>query len=419
MSSAAPLILVDGSSYLYRAFHALPPLSNSRGEPTGAVYGVLNMLQRFAREHAGSRVVVVFDAPGRTFRDDLFAQYKAHRPPMPDDLRAQIEPLLTAVKALGLPLLRIEGVEADDVIGTLARRAAAGRRAGDHLHRRQGHGAAGRRARHAHQHDDQHAPRPRRASRPSSTSGPSRSSTTWRSSATAPTTSPASTRSARRPRPSGSRSTTRWMRSSPTPASIAGKVGREPARGPRDARAVAPACHASAWTSRCRQDALQLRAPAAGHGGACARCTRAWSSRDCCARWTAMRRRRRRRAAGAASRRAARPLRARARPDADTALGALPRHYETVTTPERSWSAGWSMLRNARALSPSTPRPRASTTCRRASSACPSASSRAPRPTCRWRTTTPGAPEQLDREQRSRSSSRCWRTPRATSSAIT
>ncbi len=123
MSNTAPLVLVDGSSYLYRAFHALPPLANSRGEPTGAVYGVLNMLQRFAREQAGSRVVVVFDAPGRTFRDDLFAAYKAHRPPMPDDLRSQIQPLLDAVKAMGLPLLRIEGVEADDVIGTLARRA--------------------------------------------------------------------------------------------------------------------------------------------------------------------------------------------------------------------------------------------------------------------------------------------------------
>ncbi|MFM1885925.1 MAG: hypothetical protein RL026_1082 [Pseudomonadota bacterium] len=124
MNAPAPLILVDGSSYLYRAFHALPPLTNSRGEPTGAVFGVLSMLQRFAREQAGARVVVVFDAPGRTFRDDLFAEYKSHRPPMPDDLRAQVQPLLDAVQALGLPLLRIEGVEADDVIGTLARRAA-------------------------------------------------------------------------------------------------------------------------------------------------------------------------------------------------------------------------------------------------------------------------------------------------------
>jgi len=124
-----PLILVDGSSYLYRAFHALPPLTNSRGEPTGAVLGVLNMLHKFLREHADSPIVVVFDAPGRTFRDDLFAQYKAHRPSMPDDLRTQIEPLLEAVTALGLPVLRIPGVEADDVIGTLACRAAASGRA--------------------------------------------------------------------------------------------------------------------------------------------------------------------------------------------------------------------------------------------------------------------------------------------------
>jgi DNA polymerase-1 len=124
-ASPTPLVLVDGSSYLYRAFFALPPLTNSRGEPTGAVYGVLNMLQRFLREHAASPMVVVFDAPGKTFRDELFAEYKAHRPPMPDDLRGQIEPLLEAVTALGLPVLRTPGVEADDVIGTLARRAAA------------------------------------------------------------------------------------------------------------------------------------------------------------------------------------------------------------------------------------------------------------------------------------------------------
>ncbi len=122
--AAAPLILVDGSSYLYRAFHALPPLTNSRGEPTGAVYGVLNMLQRFIRENDRSRLVVVFDAPGKTFRDELFTEYKAQRAPMPDDLRSQIEPLLACVKALGWPLLRIPGVEADDVIGTLACRAA-------------------------------------------------------------------------------------------------------------------------------------------------------------------------------------------------------------------------------------------------------------------------------------------------------
>ena len=124
MTDSADLVLIDGSSYLYRAFHALPPLSNSRGEPTGAVHGVLSMLLAFMREYSPARVAIVFDAPGRTFRDDLFAEYKAHRPPMPDDLRAQIEPLHEAVRALGLPLLRIEGVEADDVIGTLARQAS-------------------------------------------------------------------------------------------------------------------------------------------------------------------------------------------------------------------------------------------------------------------------------------------------------
>jgi len=120
----ADLVLVDGSSYLYRAFHALPPFTNSRGEPTGAVLGVVNMLLKFLREQEPARIAVVFDAPGPTFRDALFAQYKAHRPPMPDDLRAQVEPLLDTVRALGLPLLRHSGVEADDVIGTLARRAA-------------------------------------------------------------------------------------------------------------------------------------------------------------------------------------------------------------------------------------------------------------------------------------------------------
>ena len=118
------LVLVDASSYLYRAFHALPGLSNSRGEPTGAVLGVLNMLAKFLKECRPKRIGLVFDAPGRTFRDDLFAEYKAHRTPMSDDLRSQIEPLLAILRAQGLPLLRIEGVEADDVIGTLACRAA-------------------------------------------------------------------------------------------------------------------------------------------------------------------------------------------------------------------------------------------------------------------------------------------------------
>ena len=124
----APIVLVDGSSYLYRAFHALPPLTTSNGQPTGAVKGVLNMLKRLMKDYPDSPMAVVFDAPGKTFRDELYSDYKAHRPPMPDDLRSQIEPLHACVKALGLPLLCIEGVEADDVIGTLAHHATqAGR----------------------------------------------------------------------------------------------------------------------------------------------------------------------------------------------------------------------------------------------------------------------------------------------------
>jgi DNA polymerase-1 len=123
--SDSKLVLVDGSSYLYRAYHALPKLTNSRGEPTGAVLGVLKMIQKLCREHDNAHFAVVFDAPGKTFRDEMFEQYKANRPPMPDDLREQVDPLLEAVAALGLPLLRIEGVEADDVIGTLCRQAKA------------------------------------------------------------------------------------------------------------------------------------------------------------------------------------------------------------------------------------------------------------------------------------------------------
>jgi len=119
-----PLILVDGSSYLFRAYHALPPLTNSRGQATGAVVGVINMLRRLQADYQPSHIAVVFDAPGKTFRDDLYDQYKAHRPPMPDDLREQIEPLHRWVKAAGLPLLIVPGVEADDVIGTLAARAS-------------------------------------------------------------------------------------------------------------------------------------------------------------------------------------------------------------------------------------------------------------------------------------------------------
>jgi DNA polymerase I len=124
MTPSPDLVLVDGSSYVYRAFHALPPLSNSRGEPTGAVLGVLNMLQKFLKDFHPPHIAVVFDAPGRTFRDELFSEYKAQRPAMPDDLRAQVAPLLEIIRAQGLPLLRVPGVEADDVIGTLARRAA-------------------------------------------------------------------------------------------------------------------------------------------------------------------------------------------------------------------------------------------------------------------------------------------------------
>jgi DNA polymerase I len=127
MTDQAPLVLVDGSSYLYRAFHALPPLMTSTGKPTGAVKGVLNMLNSLRRQYPDSPFAVVFDAKGKTFRDELFEDYKSQRPPMPDDLRVQIEPLHASVRALGLPLLCVDGVEADDVIGTLARqRAAAG-----------------------------------------------------------------------------------------------------------------------------------------------------------------------------------------------------------------------------------------------------------------------------------------------------
>ena len=115
-----PLVLVDGSSYLYRAFHAFPPLTNSAGEPTGAMYGMLNMLKSLISQVQPSHIAVVFDAKGKTFRDEMFEQYKSHRPPMPDDLRKQIQPLHDIIRALGIPLLVIEGVEADDVIGTLA-----------------------------------------------------------------------------------------------------------------------------------------------------------------------------------------------------------------------------------------------------------------------------------------------------------
>jgi len=119
-----PFILVDGSSYLFRAFHALPPLTSSKGQPTGAIYGVINMLKKLVDEYQPEYMAVVFDAKGKTFRNDLYKEYKAHRPPMPDDLRTQIEPIHQIVDALGYPRIVVPNVEADDVIGTLARQAA-------------------------------------------------------------------------------------------------------------------------------------------------------------------------------------------------------------------------------------------------------------------------------------------------------
>src|SRR5215471_6870964 len=119
------LVLVDGSSYLYRAFHALPDLRTSRGEPTGAIRGVVSMLRRLVQDGKPDYFAVVFDAPGKTFRDELYAEYKANRQPMPDDLGRQIATLHELIRAHGWPLLMIEGVEADDVIGTLVRQATA------------------------------------------------------------------------------------------------------------------------------------------------------------------------------------------------------------------------------------------------------------------------------------------------------
>ncbi len=123
-----PLILVDGSSYLFRAYFALPELRTTDGRPTGAIRGVISMLRKLAKDYVGSPIAVVFDAPGKTFRDDLFAQYKANRPPMPVDLREQIQPIHDIIRAIGLPLLAVPGVEADDVIGTLATEATIAKR---------------------------------------------------------------------------------------------------------------------------------------------------------------------------------------------------------------------------------------------------------------------------------------------------
>ena len=119
-SAYKPLVLVDGSSYLFRAYHAPPHLTNSRGEATGAIYGVVNMLKSLVKQYSPERMIVIFDAKGPTFRNEMYSEYKANRPPMPDDLRTQIEPLHNIIRAMGLPLVSIEGVEADDVIGTIA-----------------------------------------------------------------------------------------------------------------------------------------------------------------------------------------------------------------------------------------------------------------------------------------------------------
>ena len=123
-SAYKPLVLVDGSSYLFRAYHAPPHLTNSKGESTGAIYGVVNMLKSLVKQYHSDRMIVIFDAKGPTFRNDMYSEYKANRPPMPDDLRYQIEPLHNIIKAMGLPMIAIPGVEADDVIGTIAQEQA-------------------------------------------------------------------------------------------------------------------------------------------------------------------------------------------------------------------------------------------------------------------------------------------------------
>jgi len=125
MTQSNPFILVDGSSYLYRAYHAMfkADLRNSAGEPTGAIRGVIAMLKRLEKDYPKSQIAVIFDAKGKTFRDEIYTEYKAQRPPMPDDLRSQVQPVYDIIKAMGFPLLIIEGVEADDVIGTLTQEA--------------------------------------------------------------------------------------------------------------------------------------------------------------------------------------------------------------------------------------------------------------------------------------------------------
>ena len=126
--ASAPAILVDGSSYLFRAYHAMPPLTNTDGHPTGAIRGVINMMRKLQKDYPESQIIVIFDAKGKTFRNDMYPEYKANRPSMPDELRVQIQPIHDIIKAMGLPLLVIDGVEADDVIGTLAAQATEGKR---------------------------------------------------------------------------------------------------------------------------------------------------------------------------------------------------------------------------------------------------------------------------------------------------
>ncbi|HFB65756.1 MAG TPA: DNA polymerase I, partial [Aeromonadales bacterium] len=121
----SPIILVDASSYLFRAYHAMPPLTNSKGQATGAIYGVINMMKRMLSDYKPCYMAMIFDAKGKTFRDELYDQYKAHRPPMPDDLREQIEPLHQLIRAMGMPIIVEPGVEADDVIGTFSKRFSA------------------------------------------------------------------------------------------------------------------------------------------------------------------------------------------------------------------------------------------------------------------------------------------------------
>lgn len=165
--------------YLYRAFHALPPLNNAAGEPTGALFGVVNMLRGHLKEKP-EYIAFVVDAPGRTFRDDLYPEYKANRPPMPDELRAQVEPMMEIVSALGIPIIREAGVEADDVIGTLRGTRRGGRHRGHRLHRRQGHGAAGAPGCVAGQHHERRAAGFRCGGGREVRRAPTRSSTTSR-----------------------------------------------------------------------------------------------------------------------------------------------------------------------------------------------------------------------------------------------